>query len=229
MAARLSIGLLVIATGKYLSFISALWESARQYLLKEHQVTLFLMTDGNPGELPDARRCPVEHEPWPKPALHKYHWVAKWEREFARCDYVFLCDADMRFAASVGNEILGQLVATFHPGFVEQRENLPYCCNPQSLAYMRPREGGRYYAGAFQGGETARYLATAKEMANHIEADERAGVIAQWHDESHWNRYLADHPPSLELSPSYCYPENSVLPFEPRLLALDKDHAAMRS
>jgi hypothetical protein len=37
-----------------------------------------------------------------------------------------------------------------------------------------------------------------------------------------------DHPPSVVLDPSYLYPESWTLPFPRRILALDKDHAAIR-
>ena len=52
---------------------------------------------------------------------------------------------------------------------------------------------------------------------------------AVWHDESHLTRYVCDHPSTLLLSPGYCYPEGSNLPFEPKILALDKDHDVIRS
>ena len=72
-------------------------------------------------------------------------------------------------------------------------------------------------------------LAMAKDRSAAIDADYANGLEAIWHDESQINRYAYDHPPDVMLSPSYCYPENSDLPFEPRILALDKDHAIVRS
>jgi histo-blood group ABO system transferase len=50
------------------------------------------------------------------------------------------------------------------------------------------------------------------------------------------NRYLLNNPPTVELTPSYCYPESVKLnptswniPFEPKILALEKNHAEVRS
>jgi len=61
-----------------------------------------------------------------------------------------------------------------------------------------------------------------------VDEDMDKNLIAVWHDESHYNRYLIDTPPTHILSPSYCYPESWRLPFEKKLLALDKNHREMR-
>ena len=45
--------------------------------------------------------------------------------------------------------------------------------------------------------------------------------IAVWHDESHLNRYLIDHPPTKLLSPEYlCTPSNRS--FRKRIVQLSK-------
>jgi histo-blood group ABO system transferase len=80
-----------------------------------------------------------------------------------------------------------------------------------------------------QGGRPAAYLAAVEAIAAAVDEDAARGITAVWHDESHWNRYLVDHPPDVELSPAYCTPEGSRMPFSHRILALTKDHAAMRA
>jgi histo-blood group ABO system transferase len=140
-----------------------------------------------------------------------------------------MCDADMRFTAYVGEEILGDLVGTIHPGFYAQPiDAFTYERNAQSTAFVPPGTGRHYYAGGFQGGRTNRYLDTASDLRSRIATDERNDLVAVWHDESHWNRYLIDNPPTIELSPSYCFPVGWSLPFEPRLLALNKNHRELR-
>ena len=67
------------------------------------------------------------------------------------------------------------------------------------------------------------------ETPTNIYTDLGKNIIAVWHDESHLNRYFVDHKPTVILSPSYCYPESWKLPYKKRLLALDKNHAAIRS
>ena len=52
-----------------------------------------------------------------------------------------------------------------------------------------------------------------------IDADAAAGIVPRWHDESAWNRYLIDHPPTLTLGCDYCRPRASR-PIRRRLLLL---------
>ena len=68
----------------------------------------------------------------------------------------------------------------------------------------------------------------ASVLAERILEDKKKGIIAVWHDESHMNRYLIDNEPAIILNPSYCYPESWEIPFDKKLLALDKNHNEMR-
>jgi hypothetical protein len=47
------------------------------------------------------------------------------------------------------------------------------------------------------------------------------------------NRYLIDNPPTLSLTPSYCFAEefmgNPDYPYEPKIVALKKNHDELRS
>jgi histo-blood group ABO system transferase len=129
--------------------------------------------------------------------------------ELLQYDYVYYLDVDSWFVADVGEEILSELVGTIHPGFCgAPRSNLPYCKNINSTAYIYPYEGKRHYCGAFQGGRADRYIEAMEAMKAAIDTDNRYGIIADWHDESQWNRYLASNPPTLSLSHDYCSPIN---------------------
>ena len=94
---------------------------------------------------------------------------------------------------------------------------------------MPPGYGKAYYAGGFNGGRAKRYLQMAKELARRIDCDTAKGITAVWHDESHWNRYLAEHEPTVVLTPAYCYQEELQMPFQRKLVALKKNHADWRS
>ena len=65
--------------------------------------------------------------------------------------------------------------------------------------------------------ERAAYCDLIDELALRIKRDFSAGVIARWHDESHINRFLSELNPlnSRILTPSFCYPEDWNIPFEP--------------
>jgi len=88
-------------------------------------------------------------------------------------------------------------------------------------------EGKVYYAGGFNGGTTESFLEMSKTIKERINKDLEKNIIAIWHDESQMNRYFIDNPPKV-LSPSYCYPESWNIPFEKKILALNKNHKEIR-
>ena len=73
----------------------------------------------------------------------------------------------------------------------------------------------------------------AEVIAERVNKDFEKGVIALWHDESHMNRYLIDNPPTLSLTPSYCFAEEQIrnpdYPHTPKIIALKKNHDELRS
>mgnify|MGYP000532348001 CR=1 FL=1 len=220
------IGLLIVATGKYSSFIPSLIQSARNFFCPEHQVTYFVFTDQPLDEAADVVRFEQKRLGWPYDTMMRYKiYLDHWEH-LKEQDYLFACDADMLFTGYIGDEILSERVATLHPGFLHQQGS--YECNPLSTAYVPKFRGKSYFAGGFYGAKREAFLHILKTNNQHIEEDLAKGIIAVWHDESHWNRYCIDFPPTCILSPAYCYPENADLPYEKKLLALDKNHDAFR-
>ena len=225
----MKVGLLVIATNKYTSFLQPLISSADNYFLKDQEVTYFVFTnkDLNLQSNRDIINTKVEHKPWPWMTFGRYEIFDNNADLFKNMDYLYYCDADMRFVGDVGTEILGDTVGTFHPGFLGRRGTPEVRWN--STACVHAHESMRYYAGGFNGGSRRGYLDMANTLAKNIRADEENGITAVWHDESHLNRYFCTKPPIVKLDPGYCYPESWDLPFEKRLLALDKDHQEIRS
>lgn len=229
-----SVGLLIVATGKYIQWVQPLISSADRFFLPDCQVTYFIFTDAQ-DYLSQERRFDSVREVkvlahqrlgWPYDTMMRPKVYYSYAADLATIDYVFALDADMLFVDTVGNEILGDLVATQHPGFVGRRGS--YETRRVSTACVDPHEGVCYFAGGFNGGTTCEYLALCKKITDNIELDLAHDVIAVWHDESHINRYFIDNPPSVILSPSYCYPESWNIPYHKRLLALDKNHAEVR-
>ena len=81
---------------------------------------------------------------------------------------------------------------------------------PDLVSKHRKRFEMLYYAGGFQGGKTEEFIKAMKVMRANIEKDFNKNYIARWNDESHWNKYLFDNPPSLVLSPAYVYPDSLI-------------------
>jgi len=222
------IGILCIATNKYIRYVEPLWNSAKQHFLNGHELSMFVFTN-QPDAPTGTTRIQHEHAPWPAPTLMRYHTFMKSADLLAQQDYLFYSDADMLFVDTVGDEVLGDLVATTHPGFYNKpRREWTYETRPESAAYIAPTEGTAYFAGGFNGGKPAKFLEMASACTAMVDHDAALGITPIWHDESCMNRWLSRHPPTTVLTPSYCYPESWSLPFKKRLLALDKDHHELR-
>ena len=228
----MKIGLVVIATGKYTQFIPPLFKSVQKLFMKGHEVKIFVFTDGKIPENDVVKRVEQEHLGWPGATLKRYHIFDKNKEILSKMDYLFYCDADMKFVGDVGEEILPEkesngLVGTQHPGFYSAGKRGTYETRPESTAYVSPEEGSIYYAGGFNGGTSEAFLNMSKIIKERVDKDLEKDIIAVWHDESQMNRYFIDNKPKI-LNPSYCYPESWSIPFEKKLLALDKNHNEIR-
>lgn len=221
-----NVGLLIVATGKYIDFVYPLIQSARNHFCQNHHVTYFVFTDQEMETAEDVVPIYQCRLGWPYDTMMRYQvYFANWER-LKGMDYLFACDADMLFEGEVGDEILGKRVATLHPGFLGKRGS--YETNRRSKAYVSRKEGSYYFAGGFYGGDKESFFHILKTNIDRIEDDLRRGIIAVWHDESHWNRYCIDFPPTVILSPAYCFAEGYNLPYPKKLVTLEKNHAEYR-
>lgn len=245
-ASQLHIGLCIVATGKYISFVKPLLDSAEKYFCPQHKRTYFIFTDATGTDLAPLLQCSYHDNViityqkrfgWPHDTLLRFSVYNEHKDLFASTDYMFATDADMLFVGTEGDEILGNLVATNHPGFEKNiplwGSEPPYDRNPLSTAYISYDEGTYYFAGGFYGGSTSEFTKMIETVTRNIVTDlEKYNYIAEWHDESHLNRYFIDNKPSIILDRSYCYPENGNLKgyplCSPKLLALDKNHAEIR-
>lgn len=231
----MKICILTIATNKYINFVQKLYDNIEEFFLPEHEKTCLLFTEHECETTDNVRISHIEHEQWPIPTLKRYNYFIK-EKEFIlQHDYCFYFDVDMRIDKIIGNEILGDLVATKHFYKVGEDVNkFSYERNPNSLAYIPFGQGKAYYAGGFNGGKTQNFIKMSEIIANNVNKDLQNSIIAVWHDESHMNRYMIDNPPTLELSSEYCYPEPELeiashLNYEPKIIALLKNHDELRS
>ncbi len=231
----MKICILTIATNKYIQFVQKLYDDIAEKFLPGAQINCLLFTDHEVESSDNVRVHQIDHEPWPIPTLKRYNYFVKEKDFILEHDYCFYLDADMRIDALVGNEILGDLVATMHPyQSFYSNEEASYDRNPESLAYVPVGQGKTYYAGGFNGGKSEVFMEMAAQIADNVLIDQEKGVTALWHDESHMNRYLIDNPPTLTLDPNYCFAEEFIgspqYPYkEPKIIALKKNHHELRS
>jgi len=223
------VGLLIISTNKYVSFLKPLIESADSYFLPNQEVTYFIFTDQdiNINSNRNIVKTHVEHKEWPWMTLGRYKIFSNNSDFLSKMDYLYYCDVDMLFVNTVGDEILSERVATQHPGYYGLRGTPE--TNTESLACVYYNENMQYFAGGFNGGTSFEYLKMSNKISENIDIDYSKNIIAVWHDESHMNRYFIDNNPTLVLSPSYCYGENMKIPFEKKLIALEKKHFEIRN
>lgn len=204
----------------YWQYQRAMLESARKFFLPGHEVDFLVWSDMS---TPDYEATIFKTEPytWPLPTLFRYSLFLQQEEKLREYDYVFYVDSDMLFVSPVKDEILGDgLTAAQHPMYALRREySHPFEANPESTAYIpatgritekngKKRFEHLYAAGGFQGGRTEEWITAMKVMKENIDKDFTRNYISVWNDESHWNRYLFDNPPSVVLSPSYVYPDS---------------------
>lgn len=154
----------------------------------------------------------TEATQWPMPTLFRYHLFLQQEEKLKSYDFIFYSDIDMIFVNFISDEVLPEkgLVAALHPMYaLRQNFHAPFEPNPLSAAYVNFYN--TYYAGGFQGGKSADFIKAMKEMRRTIDLDfEKNNYIARWNDESHWNFFLKNNPPSITLSPAFCYPDSLV-------------------
>ena len=226
------IGLLLIATGKYDIFLQPLIDSVDKWFFPGDNITIYLFTDKIDLKLIASDRinfviCPIPHKTFPFATLYRYKYFTAYSH-LIDTQYLFYCDVDMKFVSPVGREILGDIVCVQHPGFYKGGWGSEGC-SKMSTAYLPPEMRNGYKAGGFQGGRRLPYLRMSAELDKRIDTDEARGVMAEWHDETHLNWYLQMKAKNVKtLNPAYCYPESWNIPFSRKLLALDKNHKAIR-
>tara|TARA_R100000231_G_scaffold97115_1_gene72616 strand:- start:20 stop:736 length:717 start_codon:yes stop_codon:yes gene_type:complete len=224
----MKICIITIATNDYIQFVDKLLTDVENNFLDGHEFQCLLFTDHELEEVSDNVKVSyIEHKQWPEPALKKYNYINS-ESEFLKdFDYTYLFDADVGIVDTVGEEVLEDLVGVLHPyKILEPKEIYPYEKRKESTAYISNENHDKYYAAAFVGGRASTFLKMAKTISERVEEDERNGIIAKWHDESHLNKYFNENPP-VQLSPSYMFPEeligNNQYPYSPKIVALKKD------
>lgn len=231
------IGLLVIATGRYLSFARDLADDVDAVLPADVTVTMNILTDRveetqawRPFSRLNTNVIEIAALRWPEASLLRYelfqsHWAQ------IHGDLLMYLDADLRVkqpflgvfdALSTG----APLAAVRHPGYYGRGRRGPrgtWETNRRSRARVPRRLRRTYVCGGAWLGTRAAVGRLCQVLSARVTADRNAGVTAVWHDESHWNWWVASHPTTL-LSPAYCFvPDYPWLAgIEPIIIAVDK-------
>jgi len=236
---RTTVGLLMIATGKYDRFVQGIITSADKYFLNDNDVVYYIFTD-SALEIQSRRpvvKIPIEHRPFPHASMDRFKHFTKNADKFNQEEYLYYVDVDCSFVDEIkGENIFADLVGVRHCGFLGG--GAPFETNPNSMACVEPSKQKFYYGGGFNGGKKEKYLEMANWCYEAIERDASNNIIPVWHDESMMNKYFSEHPPNINLSPSYHYPQNDIerykakwrpYDFQPKIILLNKNHGEVRS
>jgi histo-blood group ABO system transferase len=232
----LSIGFVLVATGKYCAYIQPLINSIEKYFLTNNKKHYHIFSDkvwkiegvGNSYSFYD-----VEHRPFPYPTLYRFRYFNKYKESVTQNQIIYL-DADTLITNQIGTEVLNERTVVQHCGFVNSIGSFE--TRPESKAYVEPGTAKNYYGGGFYSFSNNEFFKMSAECSRLIDIDESNGIIPVWHDESMMNKYMIDNPPTVVLSPSYHYPENNPhiyntwngVQYECKILLLNKNHEEMR-
>jgi hypothetical protein len=224
---NLRIAVLYICTGKYSMFWNDFYTSSNRYFNIGAERHYFVFTDSKEIEGKDVTVIYREHAGFPMDSLLRFEMFLSIEVKLAEYDFVFFFNSNMVFAREVNGEIMPtegkDLVGVLHPGLF-RRSSLwyPYERNKLSMAYVeRNNIVMRYFMGSLIGGTSKAFLELCRTCAEWIAEDFRNEIIAIFHDESHLNKYFATRD-ILILDPGYAYPEGWILPFQKKIMIVDK-------
>ncbi len=230
----MKIAILYICNGRYDVFWKDFYLSSEKYFINDAEKHYFVFTDSNDiyNENIDKKIHKIYQNNlgWPNNTLKRYEIFTKINDKLKEFDYIFFMNANLLFLKQVDKEDFlpsgnKTLTACLHPGYYNQnRKKFTYESNPNSLAFIPKNEGNNYFAGGINGGITLKFLEVINILKKNIDEDLKNNIIAVWHDESHWNKYINEHIAETKIiSPSYLFPENSNIPFKPIILIRDKN------
>ena len=230
------INIITICTGKYTRFFNDLYASAEKHFLPNHEKNYYVFTDGEIHNASNVIKIHQEQRPWPYSTMMRFHMFNKLLLNDS--DYVYFLNANMLFVDDVNEEAIpdssnDNLMGVAHPGYYDKPMwLLPYERNIISRLHIPLTIGKTYYQGCFNGGRAKEFMQMSNDLAALIDLDLKCGHIPVWHDESALNWYYCFRNP-LILNPGYAYPEGWVLPFQQKVLQLDKSklggHEYLRS
>jgi hypothetical protein len=227
----MKVAILYICTGKYDIFWPEFYSSCERFFCQNIEKHYFVFTDSEQIVAQDnVSKVYQDNLGWPFNTLFRYHIFLRIQERLVNFDKIVFFNGNCIFNTKIAyDEFFGKeksIVAGIHPGFFDKMlSDYTFEKRPASLAYI---EGGDLYvAGGINGGDYSSFIDICKKLSANIDRDLQAGIVAIWHDESHWNAYINNNwhvikPQVNLLTPDYLYPEGWQLPFEAKIILRDK-------
>jgi len=234
----MKVAITFIGTNKYLNFLPKYYENIEKYFLPNTEKVILAFTDGELNDTPDNLKVyPQEHLEWPYITLRRFEIINKAREVIDECDWLVFIDADAIPVDTITEEefftdkplfgvhhpchALGMEPHTKYPGAFET--------NVKSRAHVTESDDTTmYWQGCLWGGKIPEVCAMIDELMERTNLDLEDGIVAQWHDESHINRYFIDNKDKVHtLGPQYAFPEVFAdhCNFSPKIVHLAKDNS----
>lgn len=225
----MDIGILYICTGKYKIFWNRFYQSCEEKFLKNHRKHYFVFTDATDLTYGDNVTVISESSKgFPMDSLLRFKMFDSISDQLAKFDYLFFFNSNMFINKEINEDILPtgeeELIGLIHPGYFNTNYKFfPYERNPKSTAFIPYKSGATYdyFMGSLNGGKGNAYLKLIKTLNDNVNKDLDSNFIALYHDESHLNRYY-HFAKVKKLEPSYGFPEDSSIPYDQKIIILDK-------
>ena len=231
------IAIIFIGLGKYDIFWPQFFESFSNNFCSECNLSFHVFTSNeivNKNQYLNSKFYSNDFLGWPFSTLYRYHIILRAEADLKTSDYIVffnanaVCVSKVSFEEFFGDPSSDCLVAGHHPGYYGlQPGSFPLETRKESSAYFSNADF--YFQGCINGGSSKYFLEVCKELSCNIDSDLNSGIVALWHDESHWNslinRLLRSGNIYLSLlKPDFLFPDNyrNVATIDPKIVMLDK-------
>jgi hypothetical protein len=226
------LAILFIATGDYSNLIQANLDSIQKYNHPYETIEFHVYTDDLSRVLISKHKIHL-HEwretKWPYATLLRYEAILGNEKLLDKYSHLLYLDVDMKVKSPLPKISFNKLFAVEHPGYKNKKVK-PFEKSLLSKAFFQQEPASIYVCGGVQGGGKGIFIEAMKQMKADIQIDLDKGVIAIWHDESHWNKFINLDQSRVEIfGREYCWPEHWQTNRTPgKIVALKKNHLYFR-
>ena len=193
-----TIGIYYIATGIYKNNFKSFFDSLNNFF-EGYIKKIILLSDGLDEYINyNVNEISIEHHhiddyPWPIVALFRFHYLLKYK---TNCDYIFffnsnsIIQSNKRIYWFDENKINVTKHFFYKSGILTTYElMLPSDDNPNSTSYIG-NINYIYCQSGFFGGPSDKIYQMCEEIQKMINIDLNNNIIAKWHDETYFNKWL---------------------------------------
>jgi len=234
-----------IGTGSYLKFLPQYYQKIMDNFCLSEQKDFLVLTDGELSEVPNNIILKnIEHKPWPFITLERFGIIEQALSDIEQTyDWLVFMDADTIVNSKIEyDDFFNETKDYFgvhHPcHFMNMNpHNQKYGSFDRTNSRARVNDDDDlsiYWQGCLWGGKFPEIMELISDLDNRIQLDLKDDIIAQWHDESHLNKFFIENKDKVNtLSPSYAYPEDFNIAaknhFEPKIIHLSKNNSEYHS